>query len=118
MENSANGLHLVPDNIKNFMMTKQGDTTLLLAENCSKFNRQGLAEARIIVLSDNAFYLISQKKIHSKMKIHLMTYVIKSTAEGSNEVILCFKNDGSSGGFIDVHLSVDNRENFLSKLKT
>jgi len=70
----------------------------------SQITYDGTKQDRILVLTDVAFYLISEKKIHSKMMVNLLTYYIRSGDAGTQEVILCFKNQAGSGSFIDVRL--------------
>lgn len=74
-----------------------------------------MTQDRILVLTDVAFYLISSKKIHSKMLVKSLHYVIKTVQ--SLEVILCFNNDNGQSNFIDVRLSLDQRDEFLVLLK-
>ena len=52
------------------------------------------------------------------MMVNLLTYYIKSGDAGTQEVILCFKNQAGSGSFIDVRLQCDNRDAFLPLLKS
>jgi len=70
------------------------------------------------VLTDQAFYLISPNKIHSKMKIGHLTYIIKGQ-DDTQQVILCFKNDSKhDGGLIDVHVSTMQRDSLLETIKS
>ena len=108
--------NFVPIELSSYMF-KKGDKEIKVSERCHKFNRDETTEERIAVLTDQAFYLISSKKIHSKMLIKSLHYIIKSMYQGSNEVILCFKNEAGTSQFIDVRLNLDQRENFLKTLK-
>ena len=88
------------------MFKKQGDKDIKIALQCQKYNRYGVTQGRILILTDIAFYLISQKKIHSKMMIKTLHYVIKAIHATSLELILCFINEGGSSNYIDVRLSI------------
>lgn len=99
------------------MFKKQGDKTINIALQCEKYNRYGMTQQRILILTDVAFYLISQKKIHSKMMVRTLHYVIKTIHAKSLELILCFVNEGGTSNYIDVRLSIPQRELFLEVLK-
>lgn len=88
-----------------------------MALNCKKYNRYGVTQDRIMVLTDAAFYLISSKKIHSKMLIKSLHYVIKTVHATSMEIIICFNNDTGQSNYIDVRLSMEKRDEFLAALK-
>lgn len=108
---------LVPDNISEYMFKRQGDKKIMIADNCKKYNRYGATQDRILVLTDVAFYLISPKKIHTKMLIKSLYYIIKTVHATSQEMILCFHNEGGSSNYIDVRLSLSKREQFMELLK-
>lgn len=88
-----------------------------MADNCSKYNRYGMTQDRILVLTDLAFYLISPKKIHSKMLIKHLHYIIKAMHSSSKELILCFINEGGSSNYIDVRMSLNSRDQVINVLK-
>lgn len=52
------------------------------------------------------------------MLIKTLHYVIKAIHATSLEAILCFVNESGSSNYIDVRLSIPQREDFIQTLKT
>ena len=68
-----------------------------------------MGQERILILSKLAVYLVSSKKVHTKIFIAELRYVIK--AQQSKEFILQFQ------GAIDIRVNLMEREELLKLIK-
>ena len=66
---------------------KDGETVLAM-HKCKKYNRYGVGQDRIFILSNQAFYLCSQTRVHTMMVIKDLSYIVKSLK--SDEFLLMF----------------------------
>ena len=54
------------------------ENKLIYCEKVKKHNRYNQAQDRILVLSSSAYWLVSSKKIHTKVDIGDLKYVVKA----------------------------------------
>lgn len=83
---------------------------VLFSSKAKKYNRYGISQERIVLLSTFAVYLFSAKKVHTKVPIRELKYVIKSMH--SKEFLLQFTEG------IDLRIGgVEDREQLLDLIK-
>ena len=107
--------NLLPQSLINQTFPKnnqKGGESVHLITNGKKYNRFGVPQDRVIVLSDLAFYLCSKTRVHTQMWIKDLVYLVKSTK--SNEFLLVFKVKDEN---VDLRVSSDEREDILDFTK-
>lgn len=98
-----------------FPKADQGGESMMYETKVKKFNRYNISQDRILVLSKEFLYLLGSSKIHTKIGIGELSYIIKCLQ--SSEIVLFFVNN------IDIRMSFmgddpeEEREMFLSFLK-
>jgi len=78
-------------------------------QKSKKFNRYGISQDRIFVLSNLSIYLFSNRKLHTKYNVTDLRYIIKSMH--SKEFILQFDDTG------DLRLTLEDREDLVNLVK-
>ena len=95
---------------KYFPQNNQGHAeSIMFIQKCKKFNRYGISQERIFVLSTLGVYLFSSRRLHSMMKLGDLKYIVQSMQ--SKEFILQFDEGG------DVRLNLEDREDLLMYVK-
>ena len=73
---------LIPDHLlkQHFPHLEDGGKgeAIFLIQRGKKFNRFGIPQDRVVVLSSSAVYLFSNKKVHTKVYIRDLKYIIIS----------------------------------------
>ena len=99
-----------------FPKADQGEESKMYEAAVKKFNRYNISQDRILVSSEDFVYLLGKNKIHTKIGINELNYIIKCTQ--SSELIMRFQIDN-----MDIRMSFigedpeEQREDFLLYLK-
>lgn len=109
MESSIIDYKLVTDSVLKQCFVNTSVEHPLFIQKCKKYNRYNVAQDRVLMLSQQALYLVSSKKVHTKIFLQELHYVIKS--QQSKEFILQFL------GSIDVRINLMEREELLKLIK-
>lgn len=83
---------------------EDGDSIVFM-QKCKKYNRYGLAQERVLVLSSDSIYLFSNKKVNTICDVRCLSYVIKCNM--SKEFIMSFEDAET------LRLTLEDREDFL-----
>jgi len=87
----ATNFSLVPEDLlKKALAGKMGEylESIMIMDTCKKFNRMGIAQDRVVVLSKGCFFLFGSNGKYTGFLIRDLKYVV--LAQNSSEVILCF----------------------------
>ena len=103
---------LLPSNLIAQIFPKNNvgkEESVVFMQKCKKYNRYGISQERIFVLSTNAAYLFSKNRVHTKVEMSKLKYIIKSMH--SKEFMLQFTEG------VDLRLSLEDREDLLMMVK-
>ena len=78
MESNTCDYKLVSDSILKQLFPNTSKEQPLFIQKCKKYNRYNVAQDRVMILSKDALYLVSSKKVHTKIFLQELRYIIKA----------------------------------------
>lgn len=99
---------LVADSLIKQLFPKNNEgknESVIFISKAKKFNRYGIAQDRICILSSMGIYLVTNAKCHTRCLLSDLKWIVK--ARMSKEFVLCFTNN------VDLRLTIEDREDLL-----